>query len=56
MNERIIVGAGCFWGIEAAFGELAGIVQTQAGYAGGLPICLLAARYVESVGFEILSH
>lgn len=35
MNERIIVGAGCFWRIEAAFGELAGIVQTQAGYAGG---------------------
>ena len=35
MIERIIVGAGCFWGVEAAFGALAGIVQTQAGYAGG---------------------
>ena len=35
MIERIIVGAGCFWGVEATFGALAGVVQTQAGYAGG---------------------
>lgn len=35
MLERIIIGAGCFWGVEAAFGTLAGVVQTQAGYAGG---------------------
>lgn len=35
MLERIIVGAGCFWGVEAAFEALTGIVQTQAGYAGG---------------------
>lgn len=35
MHERIIVGAGCFWGVEEALRSINGIVQTQAGYAGG---------------------
>ncbi|XSG74125.1 peptide-methionine (S)-S-oxide reductase MsrA [Herpetosiphon llansteffanensis] len=35
MAERIILGAGCFWGIEEAFRPIAGVLQTQAGYAGG---------------------
>jgi peptide-methionine (S)-S-oxide reductase len=33
--QKIIFGAGCFWGVEAAFRALKGVKTTSVGYAGG---------------------
>lgn len=29
------VGLGCFWGVEAEFGSMEGVIRTRCGYAGG---------------------
>ena len=33
--EKAVFGAGCFWGVEARFGEISGVIDTAAGYEGG---------------------
>jgi len=33
--QKATFGAGCFWGVEAAFRRIGGVLSTSAGYMGG---------------------
>ena len=35
MIQKALFGAGCFWGVEEYFGNINGVIKTEAGYSGG---------------------
>lgn len=57
--ETATFGAGCFWGVEAAFRHVEGVVNTSVGYMGGhfpnpsyLDVCARITGHAEVVQVE----
>jgi methionine-S-sulfoxide reductase len=58
-DGKDIFGAGCFWGVQAYFDQVPGIVKTTVGYSGGQSdqptyeqVCLGTTGHAEVVKLE----
>ena len=59
MNAKLVLGAGCFWGVEVLFEEIQGVKKVISGYAGGHTenptyesICTGTTGHIEFVEIE----
>jgi peptide-methionine (S)-S-oxide reductase len=62
-KSKVLLGAGCFWGVEELFCKLEGVVDTKVGYSGGnLPnptyedVCSDTTGHAEVVQIEFDSN
>src|SRR3984957_11244688 len=45
-QEKVVLAAGCFWGVEAVYDHTKGVISAVSGYSGG---------HVEHPGYEMVS-